>query len=88
MSFSTFENDFWRQMHTAQHQYGANGENSAANAAFLSIDQLKKYITDEFNITLIHINYLLALKVEQSNENTFAQATKHSECNLWTHFGK
>ena len=70
VSFSTFENKYWKEMHAAQHQYGGK----MGNVALLSIDQLKKYITAEYDIMIIHIKYLLALKVEQAFGNTFAQA--------------
>ena len=72
VSFNTFENKYWKEMHAAQHKYGGKMGNGAP--ALLSIVQLKKYITAEYDIMNIHIKYLLALKVEQSCGNTFSQA--------------
>ena len=74
VSFNTFENKYWKDMHAAQHQFGSKTGNMAPAPALLSIDQLKKYITAEYEVMNIHIKYLLALKVEQSCGNTFAQA--------------
>ena len=82
VSFATFENEYWKEMLTAQFTYGVNvaqhqhgGHHvKTGTAALLSIDQLKKFITAEFDIMNIYIKYLLALKVEQSCGNTFAQA--------------
>ena len=82
VSFNTFENEYWKEMLTAQYQFGVNvaqhqhgaQHQKTGNPALLSIDQLKKFITAEFDMMIIHIKYLLALKVEQSCGNTFAQA--------------
>ena len=82
VSFMTFENEYWKEMLNAQYQLGVNvaqqqhggHHQKMGNAALLSIDQLKKFITAEFDIMNIYIKYLLALKVEQSYGNTFAQA--------------